>query len=850
MEQSILTAQSPRVTLMKLLDGLLEKRFIYMHAPAGFGKTTTSLLWLEHRGKNAAMKRAWVSHDEYDNKTSEFCKRFVSALASLQPENTALNELAGHPIFNTSPVDFTLHALSVFTEDQDEIVFVLDDLHIIKNDEVLKLMPSLFKRLPAGFTILLLSRTAPPISFSEMVTKGELAVMNAEYLQFTSGEIKVFFDKNGRYLSSRQADEILAATGGWAIGIRALLMSEEKTYGIDLTDRYLEDFLKTHVWERWDDRLRSFMMLVSVAEELTPELCECLTADEKNLKKTSPSEMLAALVRENAFLRATGDNTYRFHDLFREFLNHMLEACGEQMVSRQWNRTGDYFHAQKDYYRSLAYYKKGKNDEGVAKSLFGMYDYHAAYASIKDTLDAIHSSVNDSIVEKHPFLLETRAWAAFVEGRAEDFEHILDKYYKQAPKIILQNPRSALTVIMLRGLDYRESLIQTTKAMRMIPFKGSIKAPTPSISQNMPFFHRSFRDFSEYVFESEKSMNLLEKTMGVIIGAEFETMKHCIYAGLHYERGSLDEAREHALTAGTSIPKNCSAEIMFCAMMSLVPVLFADGQKAEANKMLDNVKGMINSQKAFYLNPNFRAYLFRLRLTNGDIDAAKEWLKDYDVNVYDSIMFFNLYQHFTTARAYIVIGNYANATLFLKKLLELSERYRRTLDIIEAHILLAIVYWKKGGHGQTIALNYLDQAIDYAHEHGYIQVFANEGAELVNMLLKIHKRSLQKNYRGGEIPGVFVNTLYLAAVAETKRSKGLTGGRTPKNLEFTEKQKTVMRLMCEGYGRKEIAEKMGIDKSGIKSHARLIYKKLDVSNGVEAVLKIKELGLLDGKQGK
>ncbi|MCL2663459.1 MAG: LuxR C-terminal-related transcriptional regulator [Oscillospiraceae bacterium] len=848
MEQSILKAQAPRTALMKLLDGLLAKRFIYIHAPAGFGKTVSSLLWLEHREKTAGIKRAWVSLDEYDNKTAEFCKRFVTALASIQPENDKLNDLITHQVFNTSPVEFTLHALDVLTKEKDDIIVVLDDLHIIKNDEILKLIPILFKRLPTNFTILLISRTTPPDSLSEMVAKEELAVIDAGYLQFSSGEIKVFFDRNGRFLSSKQADEILASTGGWAIGIRALLMSDEKSYNIDLTGRYLESFLKEHVWERWDDRLRYFMTLVSVAEELTPDLCEYLIADEKILRNTKVTEMLAELLRENAFLRETGDNTYRFHDLFREFLLHMLEDLGEQLLHRQWDRIGDYFHKKEDFFRAVAYYTKGKNDKGVADSLYHMYDYSSSYASIQDTLYSIHLSVNDSIVEKYPFLLEVQIWAAYVEGRAEEFEGYLDRYYKLSPKIILKNPRSALILVMLRAIDYRVSLIRTLQTIQKIPFKGSIKAPTPSTSQNMPFFHRSFRDFSEYVFETEKNMVTLDKTVGIIVGTEYVPMKSCINAGLHYERGELEEAREHALSACANIPDRCSAEIMFCSMMILASTLYAEGQNAEAEKTVDDIRDMIEREKAYYLNHNLRAYMIRLRLTNGDIDAAKDWLKDNNGNMYNSMVFFKLYQYFTTARAHIVLENTSNAILFLKKLLELSERYRRTLDIIEARILLSIVYWKKGGHGQTIALDYLEQAILEAHDYGFIQVFANEGAELINMLQRIQKRTAQSNYKGSKVPGGFVKTLYFAAVTESKRSKGLTGGRQSDMLMFTDKQKEVMHLMCEGFSRNEIATKMGLKPNGVKSHITLIYKKLDVSNSIDAVLKIKAMSLPGGKR--
>jgi ATP/maltotriose-dependent transcriptional regulator MalT len=55
----------------------------------------------------------------------------------------------------------------------------------------------------------------------------------------------------------------------------------------------------------------------------------------------------------------------------------------------------------------------------------------------------------------------------------------------------------------------------------------------------------------------------------------------------------------------------------------------------------------------------------------------------------------------------------------------------------------------------------------------------------------------------------------------------------------------VMRFLCNGNSRNEIAEKMGITPYGVKSHMKLIYKKLDVPGGAEAVMRIKELGLLD-----
>ena len=854
MEQNISGSQAPRTALMRLLDSLIGKRIIYIHAPAGFGKTVSSLLWLERRESHAGIKRALISLDEYDDNISEFCRRFISAFASLQPENTALGELAAHPVFKTAPVEFTLYAIDAFAETQDEYVLVLDDLHVIRNEEILNLLPALFARCPKNFTVLLLSRSAPPDSFSEVAAKGELAKVDVGHLQFTCEEIKGFFNKNGKPISSTQADEILASTGGWAIGIYTLLLSEEKDYKTKLTDRHLENFLKIHIWGRWSDEFKAFMMLVSVVEELMPELSQWMIADDKPLKKLSGSEMLVQLMRENAFLRAVGNNTYKFHDLYREFLLHMLEQQGERALFRQYNRAGEYFYGKKDYFRSVQYYSKAKNDDGVAKSLYHMYDYNSPYASVEDTLQTVRMSLSEALVEKHPFLLEVQAWSAFVEGRADEFEKFLDKYYKLLPEIILKNPRSAIIQLLLRVIDYRSDLINSLKILKVLPFfKENVKAYTPSTTQSLPFFHRSSRDYSSISVDVDKNMALFAKSLGVIIGEEFAIVRECLYAGFQYEKGNLSQAQEHALSANSTIPEGCSSEIKFCAMIILAASLLAGGQFEDADKMLLSIEDMIKQDNAFYLIPNFRAYQFGLKLSGGDADAAREWLSLYSESPYNHLFFYKIYQHFITARAYITVGDSSMAIMLLKKLLILAEKYGRRLDIIEAQILLAIAYNSKGKGGLNTALEHLESAAVAAYEYRYTQLFANEGAELTALLQQLQERTQHSSY-AGKAPIDFIKSLYIAAVSGAENFKGLTGGSPQEDLKltgkqedlkFTDKQKEVMRLMYTGHSRSEIAKKMGLKPNGVKSHTELIYNKLGVSSSIEAALKIRELDLIE-----
>jgi len=846
-EHKISEFHAPRAALMELLDNLsnIEKRIVYIHAPAGFGKTVTSYLWLLHREALKNAKRAVVSLDKFDDKPSGFCKRFISALTELEPDNTALGAVLEHPVFETAPVEFVIHALELLAEKQEEHILVFDDLHVIENVGVLNLLLSLFRRMSSNITILLLSRIAPPDCFSEVVAKGELALVGAEHLQFTHSEIKNFFLAHGRRLSGRETGEVLQSTGGWAIGIRALMLSDGKSLKIDISDRYLAGYLKTHVWERWDESSKLFMKLVSVAGELNPELCDKLIAGEKQLKEIKGEDMLASLEREITFLRVISKNTYKFHDLFREFLLSMLEQ--DKKLCSQYNKTAKYYFDKKDYFRAMQYYLNAENDEGVAESIYHMYDYKSSFAAVEGTLNAVMPHVTDDLVKKYPFLLEVQAWCAFVDGRADEFESFLDTYYKQLPRIILKTPRSAIVSFLLRCIDYRGSIVKILKKIELIPFKGNMRAFTPSISQGIPYFHRSCRDLSELAYDTEEIILLAGKTLGLIIGKEWSVVKECICAGIYYEQGNLSRAHEHAITAYTNIGNDCSAEIKLCAMSILLAILAASGKPEEVAKFKGYIEDMITQESAFYLRPNIRAIQFFEKLIDGDKNAAVEWLEKYDESTNKRLSLYRIPQHYTTARAYIVLGDFSGAIILLKRMLASAKSYNRPLDVIETAILLAIAYRKKGRSGTKIALEHLEQAIMVAYEYGFTQQFMVEGPELKSMLQLLVKRAQQPDTKedAKALPAEFIKTLYITAVEGSKRSKGLTGGKTPEKIKFTDKQKEVMRLMCAGHSRNDIAQIMGLKPSGVKSHTKLIYQKLTVSNSIEAVIKIKEAGFLE-----
>ena len=96
-----------RSELLKAIDEAVKNQYIYVHAPAGYGKTVSTLLWL----KKSGCKTIWISLDEYDNTPALFYRLFCMSLLSAIPADARILQEVRSPAFSASPVEYTIDLL-------------------------------------------------------------------------------------------------------------------------------------------------------------------------------------------------------------------------------------------------------------------------------------------------------------------------------------------------------------------------------------------------------------------------------------------------------------------------------------------------------------------------------------------------------------------------------------------------------------------------------------------------------------------------------------------------------------------------------------------------------------------
>ena len=847
-----------RQSIIRAFNQIKDYRIIAVCAPAGYGKTVAVNQWIEKDGRI----RVVFSSDEYDNNFGGFCERFCATLRICQPQNQTLNEIISHSDFEKTPDEFTLRAVAALSS-RNRTVLVIDDIHLIHNNAVLQFLFVTIKRLPKNFQIILISRHELPAEFSDLWLKEQAASINRAQLLFSDDEVMALYNKRGKKITKKQAKDINRQAHGWAIGIKALLLSNgesfDEAYDYDKAYSYMDDFIRKNIWEKEDPTTCEFMIRTAFLRELTPELCEKMTGI------TNSKKFLNNLVRNGAFITQARRGVYRYHHLFQQFLIRIAQERGESFVASLLEQEGYWHLSQKDFYSAAQCFIRCKSHDGIeecyyllgAESYFAVESYFLlgkeSYFAVEGLLPIFEHPEFIAAAKKHPHLLYLAAYGAFAEGNISIAAAYMDEYYARYPEIVTHRPDLMHCINYVRMLDFRVSLNQV---MEQVVVPDGISNITTSIwrisihsllysLQHSPQMHRGINNLTDLAIGDVAAnvVNNFSPKMGWLYGPMFDVDKEIITAGLLYEQNNLDVAHNYASKAYSMLEHQHSPDAKSCAMIILVYILDALGEAGGASTIIKTLSKMIDKaaekDRAYHLYDNFNAFIARRKIVAGDIAVAEKWLSG---NTDVTFPLRKIYIAFITSRALIVTKDHENAVIMLKRILEISRTSNRHLDTIEAHILLAIIYWKKKGRFQNEALNHLEAAVSVAHTYNFVQMFVNDGALLVVMMRKLLKRVEQRD-------NVDNSMIYFAKMLYLKIRSGVDNGLPVESeeslIELTAKQKAVITLFSQGKRRKDVAEALGIKESTVVSHLGLIYGKLDVSNLVDAIAKVKLMGLME-----
>ena len=357
---------TPTLRRARLIDWLNEAsgcRAAVIAADAGYGKTT--LLWQWER--EVGFPCYWYKLDRNDRDWTFHISYLIESVSKRHKDfgrraHSMLQQLGGP---GSSRPGVAAYLLADMHEKLTEpCTFIIDDWQYVNAvTEVRGLWNQILRDAPPTCRFVFASRVKPRLQFARFKTHLGYAELRTDALRFTEPEIdELFRDIYDDPLDPTDVAELERRTEGWAASLQLVEVSlrerpspEDRREFIQsitaTTDSDLFDFLAEEVLDQQPEETRNFLLTTSILQQITPEVAERLAGVHDGRRE------LTELEHRGLFTNRLDDVRYRYHNLFRDFLERRLIAeRSEAEVVGLHIHTASYFETTEQWPEAIHHY--------------------------------------------------------------------------------------------------------------------------------------------------------------------------------------------------------------------------------------------------------------------------------------------------------------------------------------------------------------------------------------------------------------------------------------------------------------------------------------------------------------
>ena len=889
----------PRRRLVQALGEGLARGRVLVCAPAGFGKTALLADWARGGGRPVA----WLSLDAGDSDPARFWRYAVAALDQARPG------LAGRvgPLLPNPSAELVTALINELATDPgpDEALLVLDDYHLVDSGPVHESVAFLMENLPPGLAVVVSGRADPQLPLARLRARGQLAELRAADLRFTAEEAATLLgEAAGPGLPAAAAEALTARTEGWAAGLRLAGLSLRGhadatgfVAAFSGSHRFVLDYLADEVLDAQTEQMRAFLLETSVLQRLTGELCDAVTG------RPGSQAMLQDIERAGLFLVPLDEvrGWWRYHHLFADLLRARL-AAEQPGRAVALHRAAAAWCQEHDLADDAVAHALAAGDAAWAARLVERHVETLLGRSEGATLRRWLSALPAQAVRDRPRLCLAQAFGAAMGFQLEALEALLDDAERafaaggdapyepslgppQGDSVLANVPAGIAflraSLARLRG-DAADAAGYNRKALAQLgdddwlmrsfvrwnqavtDWQGGRLGPAERAlaevlaerqAAGAEFFAgflpmRVRYDLGE-VQRAQGNLDAAAATCRQALEQAGESSQAALTGPAHvglaqvlYERDELTAALDHATQGVTLCRQLTFTQSVATGLALMARIRHAQGDAAGALEAMGEAgQAGLSPQVITLFNP-VPSQRARLLLAQGDVRAAAQWTAAAGLSSDDEPDYPREPGYLVLARVLLARGDPGPALTLLGRLLDAAAGQDRAGSIVEIQALRALALAACRDHAS--ALGALTEALTLGCRHGYVRVFADEGAPMRALLSQLPAaRPGQPPAAPGIEPGYLAALERACGQPAAAAPPSPAAGAAPGLIEpLTGRELEVLRLLADGKSNQRIAHDLVVALDTVKKHVTHVLGKLGAANRTEAVARARQLGLI------
>jgi len=837
-------------------EGTFNRKLTLICAPAGYGKTSLAIDWLNTLDSPVA----WLSLDERDNDPIRFLTYLVNAFRQIFPEIgvPTLGMLQAPQL--PSPEELLVPLFYEITAIGTPVVFVLDDYHFIQNASIHQFLNFLVNYQPQQIHTTIISREDPPLPLHRLRARGQMVEIRQDTIRFTLEETGDFLTTLlGNTLTPENIKNVEHRTEGWVTGMQLLALSlhehpdaNQFIRSFTGSNRFVLDYLFEEVFNSQNQKVQDFLLKTAVLENLSAGLCEAVTGH------TDSGEILALLDQSNLFLHHLDQSQtwFRFHRLFLDLLKHRL-GLQHTINQESLHRKASLWYQDHGYLEEAVNHSIAGSDWATALDMIDQTSEQLLKTGAVATLLRWHQQIPVDSILASPEYSRTYAWPLILSGQTQAAQKFLETAENLAPEnSVLMGEIAAAQAFLARTIGNDEQLVRySEQALALLPKTDLSARSIVALNLGIAYWHdgqmeKTEHTLSEILSGTQQSGNkYAELTSLFFLGRVHAVRGHLHQAidifkqivalnvrmpiiglvyldlsALSYELNDLEACAQYLGQGEEIIGTKEHLEFRIAGLMQSARLAVAKGDKPEALKILERC-GQIRDSADLPMRTQQRiaSCIVEIAIACEEMEKALAW-SEKAAGGMDSHPFYR-FLSLSNVRLLMAKGKKSDALKQINESIQIADAAGWRYGMVHLCVLKAMTTPDMDSAAESLV-----QALAIGHPEGFMRTFLDQGSDLVPILREAALRGAHPEYVG-EI---------LAALEGQTGQTALPPGFEP----LSEREMDVLRLLAAGLTNKQIADQLFVSISTVKSHVHHISSKLDVSNRTQAVARARQLNLL------